>query len=166
MINTKCPICDSLNLNEQYKIDHRNIVKCGECGECGFAFTKEFDRQSLAKAYQKDYYSSVDDPKIESWFNSNSGVWEGLVNFISKNTKKTINILLDVGAGYGGFLLTYNKRFPNVRLYATEQSAEARGFVNNKTDVVRFIDYELLDRNYVKICSLKNCLVILEIVCQ
>ena len=140
MINTKCPICDSLNLNDQYKIDHRSIVICKGCG---FAFTKEFDRQSLTKAYQKDYYSSADDPKIESWFNSNSGVWQGLVNFVSKNTKKAIDTLLDIGAGSGGFLLTYNKRFPNVRLYATEQSAEARGFVNNKTDVVRFIEDDL-----------------------
>ena len=142
---SKCPICNFDQFSIIYNIDHRTIVKCKKCG---FVFAGRYDENLLDNLYKETYYKSSDDPKIENWLEVNRLVWNGLVNFVSKNHKKPIRKILDIGTGCGGFVFTFKEKFPKVELYATEQSKEAREFVRNKNNQIHFVDENLLLDNY------------------
>lgn len=122
MERNTCHICGESRFSDFADLDHRHIV-C--CISCGYVFASRFSEAELANAYEKDYYASPEDPRIEGWIVKNVGVWEGLCNTLEKYAKEPKS-LLDIGAGSGGFLLAYHKRNPLVSLSAVEMSDAAR----------------------------------------
>jgi len=132
----KCSICDSTKITYKFTIDNRHIVKCIKCG---FVFVNEYDQVKLDKAYKENYYRSADDPNIEKWLVKNNAVWVGLTNFVLKFATIKISSILDIGSGCGGFLLNFHNRYSNAKLYAIEQSQEAKEFLNNKNKNITFI---------------------------
>ncbi len=130
----ECNICRSRSLSGFAVIGHRSIARCNSCG---YLFADAFDQTELNRHYKEGYYASSDDPRIDSWINSNRAVWKGLADTVLAY-KKNIKTLLDIGAGSGGFLLEFQARSPQTKLFAVESSAEARVSLSGRIQGLEF----------------------------
>jgi 2-polyprenyl-3-methyl-5-hydroxy-6-metoxy-1,4-benzoquinol methylase len=140
-----CPVCGSAKSRPFLQSDHRTIVQCLGCGH-GWATT--FDAAELDRHYREDYYSSPEDPRIQSWIDNNMPVWRRLAAHLHL-VKSPIGSLLDVGAGTGGFLIAAHDTFPEIHFHAVESSAAAREHLRRRLPGLTFPvdDAEHLDQD-------------------
>lgn len=117
-----CPLCGLEKISPFVKMDHRVI---GKCRDCCFVFSQTYDEKELEKVYLESYYESAHDPRIQVWINRFQKTWRGLVEDLCL-AKPAISSLIDIGAGTGGFLLSFYEASPKTKLFAIESSAQAR----------------------------------------
>lgn len=151
-----CPLCDADKISKFSKWDHREI---GKCQRCGFVFATKYDNEVLGSLYQKSYYDSPSDPRIETWINRFQKTWRGLVEDLLQ-AKPKINSLLDIGAGTGGFLKFFQAVSPLTRISAIESSGPAKEHLKSKIkDVQLPVDFA---ENVAEISDTFDAVVLLQ----
>ena len=133
---TVCAVCKGTKFTPDVNIDSRNIVACLNCG---FQFARRFDTDAIDKYYREDYYPSPDASRMNTWISQNILVWRSLCDDIV-SAKPSVDKLLDIGAGTGGFIMEFHAQSQETRLSAIESSRNAREFVSNKIPSVEFLD--------------------------
>ena len=122
------------NVSPFSKMDHRVIVKCSNCG---FVFAQIYEEKELERVYRESYYESAKDPRIQIWIDRFQKTWLGLVEDL-RLAKPVIGSLIDIGAGTGGFLLTYFEASPKTALFAVESSIQAREHLLSRIRELKF----------------------------
>jgi SAM-dependent methyltransferase len=117
-----CPVCSSHDLRDLGALGHRRLAACRGCAH---HFVSRCDDAALAAEYRAAYYTGADDPRIAAWAAAHVPVWNALVDQVLR-LQPTVQSLLDIGAGTGGFLSRLRARRPDVALAAVEASAAAR----------------------------------------
>jgi ubiquinone/menaquinone biosynthesis C-methylase UbiE len=74
---------------------------------------------------------------MQEWINRFQKTWQGLVDDLL-NSKSLVGKLIDIGAGTGGFLLSFHQSSPQTKIFAVESSAQAREHLLTKLDVLEF----------------------------
>lgn len=134
MIRIDCPLCESKICMPYAIIDHRNIVMCKKCG---FVYAMEYNEDELNRLYLESYYASAKDPRIQEWINRFQKTWQGLVEDLL-NAKSSVDKLIDIGAGTGGFLLSFHQSSPQTKIFAVESSSQAREHLLSKLETLQF----------------------------
>ncbi len=134
----KCPNCDKIYFKKPiYKVTPFRTIAVMFCKNCGLGIRFPADtKEALSKIYEEDYFSGNSTDvgyfdylaeegwrikKAENYLNK----LEELLNISPKNTK-----VLDLGSGYGYFLIPLKKR--NYSYLGIELAQEAVDIANNK----------------------------------
>ncbi len=147
---TVCGICGSRRLVFDETLDSR---KLGHCCDCGFREAIEFDPDAIQNVYLNAYYSSEDDPRIDTWARNNRDIWEYLCKDLPR--KNYVNIM-DFGAGTGGFLSVFHSLHPEARLFAVESSLQARKHMEKQFPGISvFSELDGFENRFDLVCALQ-----------
>lgn len=116
-----------------------NIVKCKSCG---FVFSQKIDLEYLDQLYKKYYHDNYEPAKVQMWIDRHKSEWQEIVSNIS-SFKSNIQNILDVGAGTGGFLGEFCKKYPNTKINAIETSTKARETIKSRFPGITFQAYSV-----------------------
>ena len=108
---TKCSLCESLNIQDLYKVKGYNVVRCKDCG---FVFVKdEISKKELVELYTEIYFHNpawyhLDKNKYfgyDDYIGDKQNIRDKFDKVIERIQKYTdMGPLLDIGCGPGLFL--------------------------------------------------------------
>jgi 2-polyprenyl-3-methyl-5-hydroxy-6-metoxy-1,4-benzoquinol methylase len=112
-IKRKCALCDSEEVDPLYGLPEMSIQKCARCGLVFNPITQEHDFDPVAQ-YSSDYYDERPD-YYEDTGPASKERREALDSFgvgldLLEKYQPSRGRLVDVGCGYGSFLLTAKER--------------------------------------------------------
>jgi len=155
-----CPICNS-NENSNFRCDYKfeiiedkkyfGDLKIDRCDKCDFSYTNPMPKDSDLNFFYENiyrlpmrppYWVSEDDENAERRHLDNRNLNYLLYASTLIDLQKIENIY-DFGAGFGDLGYAIKKKFPNVKLFCTEndkQCSEVLGKRGYKNDQIENID--------------------------